>query len=357
MDCSSSQPPHAHIITCRVRNRPRPSGLRETSSRPCDGRQVAYGGRRSHLTQLPYVFVSYSQESDPHVHQVLTLVQWLRNHGVEAYVDKFEQSPPESWQLWCYEQIQKASYVLVVCTETYERRVLRQEPGGTGRGATWEGAIITSELYDDTTGQSKFIPVVVSAEDTQHVPFFLKGSSLYDLSDQASRDALYRRLTDQPEYVPEPLGEVVDFPQARLEMPLPVVSAPSLSTPGVQRETQALDTQGLPTRLADIIEGDWVVQIQSPVFGAMMMRIKMSKGLLGARKFEASAIIGPPGWQATGTWEILPGEQVALQGTQMVLQPFPQQSFYQTFNQFFSITPTELHGMSAAQESVIWRRA
>jgi hypothetical protein len=46
-----------------------------------------------------------------------------------------------------------------------------------------------------------------------------------------------------------------------------------------------------------------------------------------------------------------------LEGTQMVVQPFPQSAFYQTANQFFSITPTELHGMSNAQESVIWRRA
>jgi hypothetical protein len=86
------------------------------------------------------------------------------------------------------------------------------------------------------------------------------------------------------------------------------------------------------------------------------MGIKMTKGLPGSGQFEAAAIL-PAGWQATGNWQILPGEQVMLEGTQMVVQPFPQSAFYQTANQFFSITPTELHGMSNAQESVIWRRA
>lgn len=300
---------------------------------------------------VPYIFISYSQDSEEHIHRILTIAQWLRTHGVEAFVDKFEQSPPQSWQLWCYEQIQKASYVLVVCTETYQRRVLRQETEGTGRGATWEGAIITGEIYDDTHGQTKFIPVVFSTDDVQYVPFFLKGSSLYDLSDQDALIDLYRRITDQPEYVPAALGEVMEFPQARLETPLDVVPAPA-RTPS---QTQPMPTSApaQPAMLADAIEGTWVIQIQNPVFGTMVMRIGFDTAL---HSFTAVGVVGPPGWSAQGTWEILPGEQLIMQGQQSVTAPFPQTTPYQTFNQFFSITQTEMHSMSGAQEALVWRR-
>jgi hypothetical protein len=303
---------------------------------------------------VPYVFISYSQESEEHIHRILTIAQWLRSHGVEAYVDKFEQSPPQSWQLWCYEQIQKASHVLVVCTEVYERRVLRQESGGTGRGATWEGAIITGEIYDETHGQTKFIPVVFSNDDVQHVPFFLKGSSLYDLSDQDQLIDLYRRITDQPEYVPAALGEVMEFPQARLETPLAVVPAPSRTPSETQAAPTPAPTDG-PAQLADVIEGTWVIQIQNPIYGTLVMRIRF-EGLPAGQTFEAHGVVGPPGWSATGTWSLLPGEQLILQGIQSVTAPFPQSSPYQAFNQFFSITPTEMHSMSGAQEALVWRR-
>jgi hypothetical protein len=307
------------------------------------------------VAQEPYVFISYSQESDEHVHRVLTLAQWLRHNGVDAYVDKFEQSPPEGWQLWCYQQVMKASYVLVVCTETYERRVLREESEGVGRGATWEGAIITNQIYDATHGQSKFIPVVFASDDIAHVPFFLDSSTVYEVSDERSLRALYRRITDQPEYVPAPLGEVIDFPQADLETARPVVPFPPPSAAGVPAPTPA-PTPQRTARLADVIEGTWVVQIQT-VYGMQVMRITLTKGFLGRRNFEAVAVVGPPGWQATGDWEILPGEQLVLRGTQMLGQPFPQPALYQTFNQFFSITQSEMHGMSSAQEAVIWRRS
>jgi hypothetical protein len=301
---------------------------------------------------VPYVFISYSQDSEEHIHRILTIAQWFRTHGIEAYVDKFEQSPPESWQLWCYKQIQKASYVLVVCTETYERRVLREETKGTGRGATWEGAIITGEIYDETEGQAKFIPVVFADDDARYVPFFLKGSSLYNLSDQDSLIDLYRRITDQPEYVPAALGEVMEFPQARLETPVAVVAAPARA-PSETQPMPATPAPAQPATLADVIEGTWVIQIQNPVFGTMVMRIRFDGGL---RSFEAVGVVGPPGWGAQGTWEILPGEQLIMQGSQSVSAPFPQSTPYQTFNQFFSITQTEMHSMSGAQEALVWRR-
>jgi len=305
------------------------------------------------VPQAPYVFISYSQDSDEHVHRVTSYANWLRTNGVEAYVDKYEQSPPEGWALWCHEQVEKSEFVIVVCTETYERRVERKEEApGIGRGATWEGAIISNEIYDATRGQTKFVPVVFDADDVEYVPFFLRSTSVYDLSDQESAESLYRRLTDQPEFVPAPLGEVQSFPQERLDQPVPVVPIPPPSaTPAPPPPTAPEATPWL----VDVIPGTWVVQIDSPVAPTTSMRLSLANGPAGPQ-FQAAAIIGPPGWTAQGTWQVLPGEQLALQGIQMMTMPFPQTGPWQVLNQFFSITQDELRGVTPMHESVIWRR-
>src|SRR5438128_2618870 len=79
----------------------------------CVGRRQP--GERARLTKPVYVFISYSWDSEEHERRVYELAQWLRRSGVEAYIDKFETSPKEGWPTWCYPQIEKAKFVLVVC--------------------------------------------------------------------------------------------------------------------------------------------------------------------------------------------------------------------------------------------------
>jgi hypothetical protein len=144
------------------------------------------------------------------------------------------------------------------------------------------------------------------------------------------------------------------FPQARLETPVAVVAAPARTPSETQPAPTPASAPAQPAALADVIEGTWVIQIQNPVFGTMVMRISFEAA--GLRSFEAVGVVAPPGWSAQGTWEILPGEQLIMQGNQSVTAPFPQSTPYQTFNQFFSITQTETHSMSGAQEALVWRR-
>ena len=48
----------------------------------------------------PKVFLSYSHDSDEHVRRVLGLSQRLREDGVDAWVDQYENgSPEEGWLL------------------------------------------------------------------------------------------------------------------------------------------------------------------------------------------------------------------------------------------------------------------
>lgn len=137
------------------------------------------------------VFISYSWDSGEHIARVIDLVQAFRRAAVEAWIDKFNR-PVISWPDWCCAQVSNASFVLVVCTATYSRRVMRQEgEPNVGRGTTWEGFVITNTLYDGTTGQNKFIPVVFGASSLRSVLYFLEDYSAYNASDDESFNELY----------------------------------------------------------------------------------------------------------------------------------------------------------------------
>src|SRR5262249_47653301 len=109
-----------------------------------------------------FTFISYSHDSREHKDRVLKLSDWLRHSGIDCSLDQYEESPSEGWGWWSRNQIIEASFVLVICTETYERRFSGKEQVGAGRGVKWEGAILSQELYEDEARNKKFIPVVFS---------------------------------------------------------------------------------------------------------------------------------------------------------------------------------------------------
>src|SRR5215216_600840 len=89
----------------------------------------------------PKVFISYSHDSVEHKRRVRRLSDRLRQEGVDSNIDQYEQSPQEGWPRWMVRQIREADFVVVVCTQTYQRRFEDQEDPGRGFGSAWEGAI------------------------------------------------------------------------------------------------------------------------------------------------------------------------------------------------------------------------
>ena len=67
----------------------------------------------------PRVFISYSHDSGEHRDRVLELTDRLRADGIDAIIDQYIQLPPEGWPGWCEAEIEKANFVLMVCTEIY----------------------------------------------------------------------------------------------------------------------------------------------------------------------------------------------------------------------------------------------
>jgi SEFIR domain len=159
----------------------------------------------------PRVFISYSHDSPGHVAEILALANKLRAEGIDCDLDQYYSSPPEGWPAWTANQIQVAWRVLVVCTETYLERLNGKALPGVGRGATWEGALITQEFYEAQGRNDKYIPLIVSSADQLHIPSFLRSATFYDLAIPTGYVDLYRRLSNQPSVVKPPLGDVTQL--------------------------------------------------------------------------------------------------------------------------------------------------
>ena len=212
------------------------------------------------MAEAPRVFFSYSHDSVEHKDRVLALCDRLRRDGLDAWIDQYELSPPEGWLRWMERQIEKADFVLVVCTESYLRRFRGLEEPGRGLGANWEGAVITQELYNAALRNTKFIPVIFSPQDGEHVPIVLQGVTRYRADHDEGYEALYRHLTGQPEVPPSELGPLKKLPPrprptlpARKRKPtvligLLLVVATLAALAAAQKFKTGLEEAGEPTR-------------------------------------------------------------------------------------------------------------
>lgn len=154
----------------------------------------------------PRVLISYTHDSPEHKQRVLKLSNKLLAEGVECHIDVYESSPAKGWPRWMMDQIEHSDFVLVACTKTYDQRFRGNEEPGKGLGAQWEGFVITQEIYETAALNTKFIPIVFSDEEAQHIPIPLRGATRYRVDLDNGYDDLYRRITAQPKIVKPPLG-------------------------------------------------------------------------------------------------------------------------------------------------------
>jgi hypothetical protein len=142
------------------------------------------------------VFISYSHDSSDHVERVLALAQRLRADGVDAWIDRYENATPEEgWPRWMLNRLDWANFVLLVCTQTYYRRFRGKDEPEKGKGADWEGQLVTLEIYNSKSATMKFVPVIFSDECEDLIPEPLRGASHYLLDPAIDSSAAdYARL-------------------------------------------------------------------------------------------------------------------------------------------------------------------
>ncbi len=158
------------------------------------------------------VFISYSHDSLEHKDRVLDLSDRLRSEGVDCILDQYEEAPPEGWPRWMDRNTKDVDFVLMICTESYYRRVMGEEETGTGLGVKWEGNSIYNYIYEADTTNSRFLPVLFSPADKQFIPTPLKGATYYCVGSEEGYEDLYRRLTNQPKTEKPVLGKLRKLP-------------------------------------------------------------------------------------------------------------------------------------------------
>jgi hypothetical protein len=163
------------------------------------------------------VFISYSWDSEEHVHAVLELSNRLRSEGVDCVLDQYEESPPEGWPRWMDRKICEARLVLVVCTEPYYNRVMGKEVADKGLGVKWEGGLIYQHLYNAGASNTKFIPVLLRPEDRKFIPTPLQGATYYSVDSTVGYDRLYSRLLDKQRVEKPKLGKRRPLPKREVK--------------------------------------------------------------------------------------------------------------------------------------------
>ncbi len=244
------------------------------------------------------VFISYSHDSPTHEQAVLDLANRLRANGIDAWLDRYEPNPSQGWPRWMQEQVEKARYILLVCTETYQRRFEGREDAGKCKGATWEGLLATQVLYDANTFNGKLIPVLLDGGTDAHIPLALKAYTHYRVP--AGYDDLYRHLTGQPAVVPPPLGKVRAMPTASRLPPLATQYVASAGLPETEENQMSVQEtrSGKRYRRAggpDFLGCDMHLQIMRP------------EGL--------STIGGRPDWKLIGRWLDAPLRPGRIEGS------------------------------------------
>ena len=141
----------------------------------------------------PRVFFSYTHDSPEHVRRVRELADRLRRDGVDVRLDQYEASPTEGWIAWTQRQLFEADAVLVICTQTYNRRNQGFAAIARGQGASWEEALLGDALFR-TERSSKLIPVIFEPADRDFIPIQLKAASWYEAYSAEGYERLLRRL-------------------------------------------------------------------------------------------------------------------------------------------------------------------
>ncbi|MBV8606929.1 MAG: toll/interleukin-1 receptor domain-containing protein, partial [Singulisphaera sp.] len=178
------------------------------------------------MADAPRVFLSYSHDSDEHADRVLALADALYRGGIDVILDRYvHPAPEEGWPRRMDNNLDAAKFILMICTETYRRRVMGREESCKGLGVRWEGGLIYNRIYHDKPSGSRFIPVLLPGSEPAHIPNPAQGHSYYrittfDLTDPGF-EGLLRHLTGQPLTPPPVLGMIPTLPSRPRPRPSP----------------------------------------------------------------------------------------------------------------------------------------
>jgi len=221
----------------------------------------------------PTALISYSHDGAEHIARVLALANRLRADGVDCDIDQYVAggTPPEGWPRWMQSRLEQSDFTIMICSEAYARRVLRQEDVDVGRGVIWEANLLYNLLYYDDTFKRRTIPVLLEGGAIAHIPLPFR-DGYCDLRTETGYRALLQRLFETPG-APKPelgttpelgrtpefgsapgLGTTLAAPASGLQAAAaaPLASSPLAPAPGATHFDESLITR-LQTLLVDVL--------------------------------------------------------------------------------------------------------
>lgn len=180
------------------------------------------------------VFISYSHDSSEHSERVLNLSEKLRQDNISTIIDTDLVKQPKSRPAWMRQQVKKADFILIVCTEMYRKSF-------EGKGRTkWTGPIINQKLFEEVIDrdfhkdklhesyENKFIPVTFNANDLKSIPKVLTNLVHYNLSEKNGYNEFVMRL----KRIEPSLQQ-----SSRSDLPNFKVQPPTKDAPAVEQES------------------------------------------------------------------------------------------------------------------------
>ena len=116
------------------------------------------------------VLISYSHDSEAHADKVLALSDQLRTMALIVELINTLRIRRRDGRVWMEQQIEKADFVLCVCTEGIQTDDLMESKQGTGRGVSWEANLIRNALYKTPQENSKFFAVLFDENGAAFIP-------------------------------------------------------------------------------------------------------------------------------------------------------------------------------------------
>ena len=150
----------------------------------------------------PRVLISYSHDSEDHSTRVRQLSDRLRSDGVDCRIDQYVTNPSSGWPRWMLSELTESDFVLVLCTPRYAEKADAPQQSGV----RFESVLLLQDLYEAAMINDKFIPILFSSRDAEHIHKWLRPYTRYMIGDDSGYDSLLRRLIDDPMVPMPPIG-------------------------------------------------------------------------------------------------------------------------------------------------------
>ena len=153
------------------------------------------------------LFLSYSWESKKHKKWVLNLAEQLCEDGIDVKLDIWEVKTHTNIPLWMENAIEKADFILLICTNEYGRKANTRE-----KGVGYEYTIINTDLFYtlDEKDRKKTICLLRSGNQREAIPRYLRTRYFLDFRDESSYSIEYenllREIFEKPKYVKPKIG-------------------------------------------------------------------------------------------------------------------------------------------------------